>query len=355
VTGLDVSLTQAHLPESCTRALRELAAEGASRNTDRGYAGARRYLAAWYAAVYGRAYGLPVPRDAVLAFIAQHAQRRAGHCLVQAMPTRVEAALVRAGVKARSGPLALSTIEHRLAVLSADHRDAGLPNPCHDPLVRRVLRDLRRAYAQRGALPRRKDPICGSQLQALLATCEDSLRGQRDRALLWFAWSTGGLRRSDVAGARLEHLVTTPSGGYTYHLTCGKNNRQGEDRLESHKHLVGEAAAALGAWLHGAGISSGPIFRRVMGHSQVGPSLSADAVNDIVHKRCRLAGLEGDLSAHSLRSGFVSTASIAGVSLPETMALTGHRSTHTLLTYTRVDSASMRHTASKLVQLIENQ
>jgi integrase len=41
----------------------------------------------------------------------------------------------------------------------------------------------------------------------------------------------------------------------------------------------------------------------------------------------------GRLSAHSLRSGFVTEAGKQGVALGDTMALTGHRSVHTVMDY----------------------
>jgi integrase len=43
--------------------------------------------------------------------------------------------------------------------------------------------------------------------------------------------------------------------------------------------------------------------------------------------------LEGDFSAHSLRSGFMTEAGRQNVPLAEAMALTGHRSVQTALHY----------------------
>ena len=37
------------------------------------------------------------------------------------------------------------------------------------------------------------------------ATCDDSLRGVRDRALFLFAWSSGGRRRAEVTDATMEN------------------------------------------------------------------------------------------------------------------------------------------------------
>ena len=67
----------------------------------------------------------------------------------------------------------------------------------------------------------------------------------------------------------------------------------------------------------------------------IGEPLSAAAVRDIVKKRCELAGLGDKFSAHSLRSGFVTEAGRQQVPLGETMALTGHRSTSSVIGYFR--------------------
>ena len=80
----------------------------------------------------------------------------------------------------------------------------AVPNPCHDAQVRELLSRTRKAYAKRGDLPRKKAALTKDPLQALLETCDDSLRGKRDRALLLFAWASGGRRRSEVASASLQ-------------------------------------------------------------------------------------------------------------------------------------------------------
>jgi integrase len=55
----------------------------------------------------------------------------------------------------------------------------------------------------------------------------------------------------------------------------------------------------------------------------------------VVLQRCQLAGLEGNFSAHSLRSGFVTEAGRQNVPLGETMAMTGHASIATVMRYFR--------------------
>jgi integrase len=58
-----------------------------------------------------------------------------------------------------------------------------------------------------------------------------------------------------------------------------------------------------------------------------------------VKVRCAQAGLDADFSAHSLRSGFVTEASVQGTSLADIMAMSGHASVATVLRYHRRASA----------------
>jgi hypothetical protein len=71
-------------------------------------------------------------------------------------------------------------------------------------------------------------------------------------------------------------------------------------------------------------------------------------VRDIVRQRCALAGLQGDFSAHSLRSGFVTEAGRQAIPIADTMAMTGHRSIQSVVGYARQQSASAA--ASRLLE-----
>src|SRR5690606_10666836 len=144
--------------------------------------------------------------ECVLQFVLDHAQRTTAQGLVSEMPAAMDQALLEAGYKSRPGAPAHNTLVHRISVLSKAHQVKDLPNPCHDPRVRELLSRTRKAYAKRGALPQKKDALTREVLAQLLDTCDDSLRGRRDRALLLFAWASGGRRRSEVAGADMQFL-----------------------------------------------------------------------------------------------------------------------------------------------------
>lgn len=342
------TLPSAGLEPAAQQAVRELLREGESTNTRNSYQSAMRYWAAWHALRFERQMQLPLNVACVLQFIIDHAQRQTGAGLASEMPAHMDRALVEAGYKAREGPLSHNTLVHRMAVLSKAHQVHGLANPCQDGAVRELMSRTRKAYARRGEQPAKKDALTRDLLEQLLQTCDDSLRGRRDRALLLFAWSSGGRRRSEVAGADMRHLRAVGPQEFIYTLAHSKTNQSGRDVPENHKPVTGRAAQALADWLRAAAIQEGPIFRRIRKGGHVGEPLSPAAVRDIVKQRCALAGVEGDFSAHSLRSGFVTEAGRQNVPLPDTMALTGHSSVNTVLGYFRADSALSNRAARLL-------
>ncbi|WP_313281936.1 site-specific integrase [Delftia tsuruhatensis] len=342
------TLPSAGLEPASQQAVRELLREGESTNTRNSYQSAMRYWAAWHALRFERQMQLPLDVPCVLQFIIDHAQRQTGAGLASEMPAHMDRALVEAGYKAREGPLSHNTLVHRMAVLSKAHQVHGLANPCQDGAVRELMSRTRKAYARRGEQPAKKDALTRDLLEQLLQTCDDSLRGRRDRALLLFAWSSGGRRRSEVAGADMRHLRAVGPQEFIYTLAHSKTNQSGRDAPENHKPVTGRAAQALADWLRAAVIEEGPIFRRIRKGGHVGEPLSPAAVRDIVKQRCALAGVEGDFSAHSLRSGFVTEAGRQNVPLPDTMALTGHSSVNTVLGYFRADSALSNRAARLL-------
>lgn len=333
------ALQPTELSDVTQRAVDELLQEGESQNTLASYRSALRYWAAWYGIRYGGQIQLPVPAACVLQFIVDHAERSTDKGLVSELPADIDQALVHAGYKGKLGALAHNTLQHRISVLSKVHQLQELKNPCQDAKVRELLSRTRKAYAKRGALPRKKAALTKSPLEALLATCDESLKGKRDRALLLFAWASGGRRRSEVTQAQMEFLRPMGDEGYLYALTHSKTNQSGLDRPEDQKPVMGVAAAALQEWLAASRITSGAIFRRVRKGGHIGDALTPAAVRDIVKARCALAGIEGDFSAHSLRSGFVTEAGRQNVPLAEVMGMSGHHSASTALGYFRSESA----------------
>lgn len=350
-------------------AVRALMRQGESANTQASYGAALRYWGAWYRCRYVQVLQLPLPVPVVLQFIADHAVRQAydrAPCaaaegapaaiddssavkrrgkrsrgptsgqLIFDLPPEIDHFLVAQGYKGKPGAFALNTLVHRVAVISKAHQRADLDNPCNHPGVRELLRNVRRSYAARGVTPTQQSALTKEPLELVLATCDDSPRGKRDRALLLFAWSSGGRRRSEVVDATVENLRDHGSRGFVYVLTRSKSNQEGKLDDSVNKPVVGRAAAALKDWMAVGGITEGPIFRRVLkGGKVTGDPLDAESMRKMVQRRCLEAGLVGKFSAHSLRSGFVTEAGRRQVSTAEAMKLTGHKNVETFMGYYR--------------------
>lgn len=169
----------------------------------------------------------------------------------------------------------------------------------------------------------------------MLATCDDSLEGIRDHALLCFGIAAADLRRIGEAG-------------YIYRLEHSKTQQAGVTATSTpDKPVLDRAALALQDGLEASGSTEGAIFRRLW-KQRVGPALSPAAVGEIVQRRARLAGLEGDFGGHSLRSGFVTEACRQGVALPAIMRLTEHRSVPSVVGYFQSGSATANPAAHPL-------
>ncbi len=344
-TTLTLPATATHLvlPEQLAQqaadAVRELLAEAAAANTTRSYAAALRYWAGWHQGRYDIELTLPVSEAVVIQFLVDHIQRKTKADLISELPPTLDQALVAAGLKGKVGPLKLSTVVQRVAVLSTAHKLKRLANPCELPSIRTLLSRARRASVKRGERPTKKTAITRAELEAMLATCDYSLEGRRDRALLCFGFASGGRRRSEIAAADMRDLRKVGDDGYIYRLEHSKTQQAGVTADSTpDKPILGRSAEALSAWLEAAKITEGAIFRRIW-KSRVGSALLPGSVATIVKRRAVLAGLEGDFGAHSLRSGFVTEAGRQGVPLPAVMAMTEHRSVASVIGYFQAGAA----------------
>jgi len=337
-TAANLALPE-QLAQQAADAVRELLAEAAAANTTRSYAAALRYWAGWHQARFGIELALPASEAVVIQFLVDHIQRKGKTGLVSELPPTIDQALVAAGLKAKAGPLKLSTVVQRVAVLSTAHKLKRLTNPCELPSVCTLLSRARRAAVKRGERPTKKTAITRAELEAMLATCDGSLEGLRDRALLCFGFASGGRRRSEIAAADMRDLRKVGEDGYIYRLEYSKTQQAGVTVDSTpDKPILGRSAEALAAWLKAADIHDGAIFRRIW-KARVGLALLPGSVASIVKRRAKLAGLEGDFGAHSLRSGFVTEAGKQGVPLPAVMAMTEHRSVASVIGYFQAGAA----------------
>jgi len=238
--------------------------------------------------------------------------------------------------EAEGGGYKVATLERRLSAIKWVHEAGGRPSPTAHTEIRELMAGIRRKH---GARPSKVDPLSTGQLAAIVAGLDlGGLAGLRDRALLLLGYA-GAFRRSELVGLERGHL-TRVADGYLARLVRGKDDQEGLGRDVGVPAFPGAPlcpVAAVDAWLAAAGISEGPVFRRVTRYQTVGgKALSGAAVALIVKRAAVAAGIPADkLAGHSLRAGHATTAAQNGAPDRTIMRQTGHKRVETLDGYVR--------------------
>ena len=158
-----------------------------------------------------------------------------------------------------------------LAVDTIDLRRAAIRYCTTSPAAR--CRPPRRWSAKRWPASAATPPSAASSgeklaaavgvLREILAPIGDDLRGRRDRALLLVGFA-GALRRSELAAIRLEHLEAAPR-GLRLTLPLSKGDRDGKGVTVALPLGTTELCPvrALRRWQDAAGLTDGPLFRRI--------------------------------------------------------------------------------------------
>lgn len=375
-------LTQDALSDDDIRTLRRLVELGIGENSRRAIASDLRYISAWSILATGCELPWPPTVDLVLKFIAHHMwsvderERDAEHGMPEAVAQQMRAS----GLLKVDGPHAVSTVRRRMSHWRSMCDMRGIDHPFDDPVLRRVLRKAGRALSAPEA-PKSKKPVTLEIIERLnshlLVQCLDMpeddrhdealrLAAWRDRALLLLAFNSGGRRRSEVANLRITDLETLDpvpllgSDGYPVEgrstpamaIRLGRTKTSGQDH-DQKVHITGEAVDAVKDWIGEGAINVGPLFRSINKWGQVGSSqMSGKAVNLILKKRLSEIGEDAtEFSAHGIRSGYLTSAARLGVSLPEAMRQSTHRSAQQATRYFN-DSLADRSRAAQIPMLV---
>ncbi|MDR6790466.1 integrase [Sphingomonas sp. BE138] len=193
--------------------------------------------------------------------------RRNGRMTLPATPESVADYLdARAGQGAK--PASLGRYKASIAKV---HQLLDLKDPTQAELVRLRLRAIRRekGTAQAQARPLRfkgpvrdveRDKPRGLNVRALLEACGGDLPGLRDRALLSLAYDTG-LRASELVAVEVKHILEAlDPEARLLAIHRSKGDQEGEGATA---YLSPRSMRAIVAWTEAAGITAGPLFRRV--------------------------------------------------------------------------------------------
>lgn len=181
-----------------------------------------------------------------------------------------------------------------------------------------------------------------AEVKQLMATCDDSLVGRRDWLVLALLVGAG-LRREEVTQVDCTALVSMPTkkGMRLCLSVLGKGSKQ--RTIPVHPML----ASRLQAWC--AEISGGQLARSLGRKQELGQTLSAVGVFDIVRKHGAMIGKDG-LDPHDLRRTYAQLGYAAGVPITQISKLLGHSSVKTTQAYLNMD-LDLETTASDFIPL----
>lgn len=264
---------------------------------------------------------------------------------LNSMPAQPEVVCAYISARAQAG-VKPSSIQRAVAAIRYAHKLAGHEPPTNMEAVKRVMRGIRRTV---GAAPVKKAAATADIVGGMLNACPDTLGGKRDRALLCLGFA-GAFRRSELVALNVEDLKFGLD-GIRVTIRRSKTDQEGVGR----EILIAQGSRirpveAVREWLAAAGITEGPVFRPVNKWGTVVPeALAGQTVRLIVKRYADQIGAPGDFAAHSLRSGFITSAFEAGARIDKIKEVSRHVSTDVLLGYARSAGLAKDHAGASFL------
>lgn len=237
-----------------------------------------------------------------------------------------------------------STINQVVAAVSKAHKAAGVENPCSSDEVKTARKAAALRLAKNGIAVHQKAAATLDVTRTVVSSISGkSLVDLRDKALLLCGFY-GAFRRSELVALRCSDLSEEKdkSGRPVVVVTVRRSKTDQEGRgmtkaiFAAPKEFKNVCPVrALRDWISAAGLGGeDPLFPSIKkGGKVTGAALSGHAVAHIIQKRAAAAGVELELSGHSLRRGFVTSAVERNASERSIMNQTGHKSVSTLRRY----------------------
>jgi site-specific recombinase XerD len=216
-----------------------------------------------------------------------------------------------------NGKLQSASIRIAVAAISAIHRLNEYSDPTSHPNVKI---ELRRMHRNLGRESKQASGINAELLQKMLSTTDNSLRGQRDKALMLTAYDSM-CRRSELVSLRIDDaIIDTKNKTFKIKLRRSKTDQDGIGRW---LHLSDMTQQALLAWIDTSNIGTGKLFRGIKRGQIISDDLSSAQVNriykSIAARSCVDGSVVKQISGHSMRVGAAQDLLISGASLPMIM------------------------------------
>lgn len=216
-----------------------------------------------------------------------------------------------------------STLERRKTSINIKHKEKGFPKPyaAENETLRLWWQGIRKSI---GISVIKKKPIIAEDLKKLINIClqgGNEAKLKRDVVILLIGF-TGCMRRSEIVALNIEDINFVKE-GLEIEIQKSKTDQEGRGIIKricyasNYKYCT---IRQLQIWMKSLNNSTGALFRKINRHGGLGDRLSSQSIALIVKEYSKKAGLNyKEVSGHSLRSGFATTTSMAGASLPSIM------------------------------------
>ena len=244
----------------------------------------------------------------------------------------------------------VATIRRRLTTIGKVHTLMGHENPIADPKVKTVFSGIRK---QHGAKQTRKTPLTSDLIKQWIDTLDDSLKSNRDKALVLVGYA-GALRRSEIAAIQFEDLRFEPEGVVIF-IPQSKTDTDKSGDLVAIPYGSNSycPVRSLQAWIKAARIKDGFVFRGFWkGNQKIRKTgITGKAVSIIVKQLCEDIGLDpSECGGHSLRAGLATEAKRKGAPDQHVMQHGRWKSRSSFDRYVR-EGNLFRHNPAKLLDL----
>ena len=240
-----------------------------------------------------------------------------------------------------------SSIDRALTSISQAHKLAKFKSPTTDPEVRETRSGMRRTA---GTAQKKAEPITVEHLERMHEACDElnePIR-TRDRAILLLGF-TGALRRAEIAALDVEHLRSVPE-GMIVTIARSKTDQEGHGREIGIPFTARLCPVhSVADWIAAGKRAAGPLFARIDKGGTPRGRLTARSISRLVTNAARRAGYVGKFSAHSLRAGLATSASMKGIPEADIMDHTGHESIRVFRGYVRRGSLFLSNPVDRLL------
>ena len=231
----------------------------------------------------------------------------------------------------------MSTLKRRLVSIGVIHKLKGhYLDTKHPSIIENIMGIKRR----KGSLQLAKKPILISNLKEIINAIDkqnkEEIKKLRDRSIVLIGFS-GGFRRSEIVSLDYDDLDFVPE-GLKINLRRSKTDQFGEGLTKALPYFDNSQycpVVSLKKWIKISKITSGAVFRRFSKGSRLSENrLTDQTVALLIKEYLKLTGIDSkNYSAHSLRSGFATSAAESGAEERSIMAMTGHKSTEMVRRY----------------------